>query len=87
MTQTAQIHTLHDRVNPNLPICIVQIASVYGNTVVRPFGIVAQTFADIAGTKTLTAGTLRGVKKLGYRIVVESGGEGRGDEFIERMVR
>lgn len=83
----AQIHPLHERVNPNLPVCIVQIASVYGNPVVRPFGIVAQTFADIAGTKTLTAETLRGIKKLGYRIAIESGGEGRGYELIERMVK
>jgi glycerol uptake facilitator-like aquaporin len=83
---TATIHDLNAHVNPKLPLCLVEIASVYGNQVVRPIGIVAQTFAEIAGTKTLTAATLRSIQKLGYRVVIESGGAGPGYDFLNKLV-
>lgn len=84
--QTATIHDINGHVNPKLPLCLVEIASVYGNQVVRPIGIVATTFAEIAGTKTLTAATLRNIRKLGYRIVIESGGSGRGYDFLNKFI-
>jgi hypothetical protein len=83
---TAQVQNITEYVNSRLPLCLVEIASVYGNQVVRPIGIVAQTFADIAGTKTLTAATLRNIRKLGYRVVIESGGEGRGYDFLNKFI-
>lgn len=85
-SQTAQIHNITSAVNPKLPLCLVEIASVYGNQVIRPVGIVAQTFAEIAGTKTLTAATLRSIRKLGYRITIESGGAGRGYDFLKQFI-
>lgn len=84
--QTATIHDITASVNPKLPLCLVEIASVYGNQVVRPIGIVAKTFAYIAGTKTLTASTLRSIRKLGYRVVIESGGAGRGYDFLNTFI-
>lgn len=83
---SAQVQNLHDHVNPRQPLCLVEIASQYGATVVRPIGIVAQTFAEIAGTKTLTASTLRSIRKLGYRVVIESGGAGRGYDLLNSFV-
>jgi hypothetical protein len=84
--QTSTVHEFTAHVNPKLPLCLVEIASVYGNQVVRPVGIVAKTFAEIAGTKTLTAATLRSIRKLGYRVVIESGGEGRGYDFLNKFI-
>ena len=46
----------------------VKIKSIYGEMKAYPIGNDAQTFADIAGTKTLTAATLRHIAKLGYAI-------------------
>jgi hypothetical protein len=82
---TAQVQPIRPAAHA-LPVCIVGLREVYGNTTVYPVGIVAQTFADVAGTKTLTANTLRCIKKLGYRIAIESGGEGRGYEFLNSMI-
>jgi hypothetical protein len=83
---SAQVQNLHDAANPKLPLCLVEIANQYGTTVVRPIGIVAHTFADIAGTKTLTAASLRNIRKLGYRVVIESGGEGRGYDLLNKFI-
>lgn len=80
------VQALHSNVNPRQPLCLIEVANQYGTTVVRPIGIVAQTFADIAGTKTLTANTLRNIRKLGYRIVIESGGAGRGYDFLASFI-
>jgi hypothetical protein len=90
MTQhTTTIHPIptSDHVNPRLPLCMVEIASQCGSTVIRPTGIVAATFAEIAGTKTLTASTLRNIRKLGYRIMIESGGAGRGYDMLNSFIR
>jgi len=50
----------------------ISIKSVYGEDKIYPACEKAQAFADIAGTKTLTEQTLRGIRKLGYEIVIQS---------------
>ena len=52
---------------------LVQIKSVYGEEKIYPICDKAHAFAAIAGTKTLTAQTLRQVKALGYAIKVSRG--------------
>lgn len=49
----------------------VRITTQYGQTVIQPVCDAAQTFAQIAGTKTLTKPTIDAMKKLGYTIHVE----------------
>jgi len=44
----------------------------YGSVVFKPMCHVAETFARIAGTKTLTVETLKAVKALGYTIEVKA---------------
>ena len=46
----------------------VEIKSVYGEIKVYPVCEKAKAFALIAGTKTLTAGTLKLVRELGYTV-------------------
>jgi hypothetical protein len=46
----------------------VTIKKVYGNRVIYPACPVSRDFARIAGTKTLTADTLRRIRALGYDI-------------------
>lgn len=48
----------------------VRITSNYGARAVYPVCPVAQTFADIAGTKTLKPETINLIKKLGYTISI-----------------
>lgn len=50
----------------------VQIKAVYGNDFYYPACVDAQLFADIAGTKTLTDGTLQKLKRAGYEITVQT---------------
>jgi hypothetical protein len=83
---TTQVHQIHDTANAHRTICFVEIANQYGNLVVRPIGTVAHAFAEIAGQKTLTSHTLRQIKKLGYRITIESGGEGWGYDFLNKFI-
>ena len=45
---------------------IVKISNNYGRQVVYPTCIVGETFARIAGTKTLTAETRALLKQIGY---------------------
>lgn len=47
----------------------IEVRSVYGVLQVYPLCERAQTFAAIAGTKTLTRTTLHHVESLGYRII------------------
>lgn len=49
----------------------IQIRTVYGNETVYPACPAAVLFARIAGTKTLTAGTLQLIRSLGYEITVD----------------
>jgi len=48
----------------------IKIKDVYGNRTIYPACPVAETFAQIAGTKTLTMSVIEKVKRLGYEVVV-----------------
>ena len=50
----------------------VQVKSVYGEEKVYPVCEDAKTFAQLAGTKTLTRETLMLIRRLGYEIEVVS---------------
>ena len=52
-------------------VALVRLATQYGQQVVIPLDEEALTFAEIAGTKTLTTATIKLMKKLGYMIQVE----------------
>lgn len=49
----------------------VRITTNYGARAVYPVCPTAQTFADIAGTKTLKPETINLIKKLGYEVKVQ----------------
>lgn len=49
----------------------VSILNVYGQDKIYPVCDAAKTFANIAGTKTLTRETIALVQKLGYEITVQ----------------
>ena len=49
----------------------VRIANNYGNRVVYPVCQRAHTFAELAGTTTLTDRTISLIKSLGYTIDVQ----------------
>ena len=51
-------------------IAVVEIKNVYGNEVIYPVNSVAQMFAAIAGTKTLTRAVVQQIKALGYSFQV-----------------
>ena len=48
----------------------VEIITLYGRPVIYPVCQHAKTFADIAGTRTLTTQVIDKIKQLGYSIVV-----------------
>ena len=48
----------------------VEIKQVYGNEKIYPHCNTAKTFADIAGTKTLTREVIAHVKSLGYTVEI-----------------
>ena len=47
---------------------LVQFKDQYGRTVCHPVNEQAKVFAEIAGTKTLTWHTLKGIDYLGFKI-------------------
>ena len=47
---------------------LIEVKSQYGNNVIYPACDNAETFAKLAGTKTLTKHTLELVEQLGYKI-------------------
>ena len=49
----------------------VRMRDIYGNRTIYPVCAAAQTFATIAGTKTLPYWVIAAIKNLGYEIVVE----------------
>lgn len=50
----------------------VRIKDVYGIRTVYPVSADAKTLAAIAGTKTLQPNVIAAIKKLGYKITVET---------------
>lgn len=50
---------------------IVNIKSVYGKETIYPVCDTAKTFAEIAGTSTLTPSVMRNIEALGYRVLVQ----------------
>jgi hypothetical protein len=50
----------------------VEIKTVYGNKTIYPVCEKGEYFAQIAGTKTLTHGTVSLIQKLGYEIQVKN---------------
>lgn len=50
----------------------VRIKNVYGEDKVYPVCTAAKTFAELAGTTTLTARAVSLIKQLGYTINVEA---------------
>jgi len=47
----------------------IEIRSVYGNLKAYPMCTNSKLFAEIAGTKTLTQGTIQRAKRLGFDVV------------------
>lgn len=66
------IRELADLVRVHLTVQ-VRVKNVHGNDLIYPANLTAITFAEIAGIKTLTAATVRGIRALGYTIDVLSG--------------
>jgi hypothetical protein len=50
------------------PQIMVIVRKVYGNPVIYPACDQSRTFAQLAGTKTLTLQSLKKIKALGYEI-------------------
>lgn len=48
----------------------VTVKNVYGKETIYPFCTVAQRFADLLGTKTLTMGAIEKIRGLGYVVEV-----------------
>jgi hypothetical protein len=46
----------------------IEVRNVYGVLKIYPLCDTAKTFADIAGTKTLTLATVKKIESLGYEI-------------------
>jgi len=49
----------------------VKIREIYGNRTIYPACPAAETFAQIAGTKTLPFWVIDKIKRLGYAVEVE----------------
>ena len=50
---------------------IVEVREVYGNRTIYPVNDVAQYLARIAGTKTLTTGTVALAKNMGFTFQIK----------------
>jgi len=53
-------------------ILTVEIKNQFGRDAIHPINSIAQTFALIAGTKTLTKQHIKYIKTLGYTVQVVS---------------
>ena len=49
----------------------VRVKNNFGNRAIYPVSSDAQTFCELAGTKTLTDETIRLVKELGYEVQIQ----------------
>ncbi len=47
----------------------IEVKSVYGVMKIYPVCEKAKLFAEIAGSKTLTLGTVRKIERLGYAVI------------------
>ena len=54
-----------------LPAIIVKLKDVYGERKVYPVCVLAEEFARIANTKTLTPATLKSIRVLGFTVQIE----------------
>ncbi len=52
----------------------VEIKSIYGQEKIYPLCLAGETFAQIAGTKTLTTETIALAKRLGYQFIIKQRG-------------
>lgn len=50
---------------------VIRVASQYGNLRMQPVGPMAESFARIAGTKTLSIGVLREIVDLGLPVMAD----------------
>lgn len=50
----------------------VRVKNNYGNNLVYPVCDKAKLFASIACSKTLTSATIKDIKSLGYKVIVEN---------------
>jgi len=57
--------------NNQMTTIIVRRTSNYGKTAIYPVCIIAEKFAKIAGTKTLTDETIKIIKEMGIQIELE----------------
>lgn len=55
----------------------VTVRNVYGKPVVYPYCEKAKIFAEIAGTKTLSTGIIRAIKRLGYTVTLDADASAR----------
>lgn len=53
----------------NYQVVMIEVRSVYGVAKLYPANDAARTFAEIAGTKTLSPSVVRQIQSLGYEIV------------------
>ena len=53
------------------PAIVITIKNVYGTEKVYPVCEAAKTFANIAGTRTLTMDTIDNAKRLGFEVIIE----------------
>ena len=56
---------------------LIEVRNVYGEPKAYPACPAARIFADIAGTKTLTAATLHLAQQLGYRVIAHANADWR----------
>jgi hypothetical protein len=55
----------------NQPEIIVKVKDVYGQATVYPVCVLAEEFAKLARTKTLTKAALDSIRALGFKVVLE----------------
>jgi hypothetical protein len=55
----------------NQPEIIVKVKDVYGQATVYPVCVLAEEFAKLAGTKTLTRAALNSIRAIGFKVTLE----------------
>lgn len=67
MNATQILHTLN--ADTKASTITIEVKSVYGTLKIYPVCDRAKIFAEIAGSKTLTLGTVRKIERLGYQVI------------------